>query len=350
MKNIVAVIIFILCIVASATAAVPVESVDFTSTAPLHDIPEDLGTKVTNDVSFDNYNNEGSSPLLETAVGSVSYDLGASHVFATISAATYCGSSSSKNLDKWTCEACKDSGITMTDITRMYVPSTDGRGIVGYNKQKNLIIVAFRGSSSIANWISDLDFGAVTYAGCSGCKVHGGFLKAYKLLRPQMVAAVSKLLKKYPSASVTVTGHSLGAALAAHALVDLSAGVFTVSSLAGTDMVHTGLPDYDDAMPLSQQQAATLGASQAKVSFKMASSHYTYGQPRIGTPTFAKFFAAKVRNVFRLTHAHDPVPHLPMMSMGFAHPPTEVFWNEKSTSYKVCGSVGENPACSGEPA
>ncbi len=38
-------------------------------------------------------------------------------------------------------------------------------------------------------------------------------------------------------------------------------------------------------------------------------------------------------------------PHLPTKSMGFYHAATEVWYDEASTSYKVC-SGGEDPSCS----
>ena len=50
---------------------------------------------------------------------------------------------------------------------------------------------------------------------------------------------------------------------------------------------------------------------------------YTFGQPRVGNPTFAAAFAAVV-DEYRVVHWRDLVPHLPLELMGYAHPPTEV--------------------------
>jgi hypothetical protein len=37
----------------------------------------------------------------------------------------------------------------------------------------------------------------------------------------------------------------------------------------------------------------------------------TFGQPRIGNPAFAAYFAAQVPRTIRVTHQNDIVPHLP---------------------------------------
>lgn len=64
-----------------------------------------------------------------------------------------------------------------------------------------------------------------------------------------MLTEVSTLLKKYPSASILVTGHSHGAALATHAALDIKLEI-------------------------------------ANADVKL----YNFGSPRIGNEKFAKFF------------------------------------------------------------
>lgn len=50
---------------------------------------------------------------------------------------------------------------------------------------------------------------------------------------------------------------------------------------------------------------------------------------------------------YRETHWRDPVPHVPLEAMGFAHSPTEVWWNADSSSFTVCSSSnGEDHTCS----
>lgn len=294
---------------------------------------------VDGNAGFDAYNPKGDGDV---------YDVGASGVFAKISASTICASSSSQALEDWTCEGCVDSGIKLTEITRLHDPDTDGFGFVGYEAQKSLIVVAFRGSHTIKNWISDLTFDSIPFnaTNCEGCRVHHGFVDAYSRLRNQMLSAVFKLIDKYPLAAVTVTGHSLGAALAGHALVDLYSADFVVSDLAGTKFIHSN-NGYDENAVFSADDARALGAKQVTMNVDMASSHYNFGMPRIGNPEFATFFMKNVKaNVYRLIHAMDPVPNLPYIAFGYSHPPTEVFWSEDSTSYSICSSInGEDPNC-----
>ena len=61
--------------------------------------------------------------------------------------------------------------------------------------------------------------------------------------------------------------------------------------------------------------------------------HYTYGQPRVGNESFHDFYNDNSPRVtWRLTHWRDPVPHLPLESMGFSHIGTEV-WNDKDWTH-----------------
>merc|ERR1711920_594383 len=62
---------------------------------------------------------------------------------------------------------------------------------------------------------------------------------------------------------------------------------------------------------------------------------YTFGSPRLGNSAFAKHMWSTKLSVlaggaWRHTHWRDPVPHLPLEAMDFAHVPTEVWFNEPS--------------------
>ena len=72
------------------------------------------------------------------------------------------------------------------------------------------IWVVFRGSSSVRNWIHDLEVAKVAYATfpeCS-CSVHRGFYQSVLGIREAAMAAVAKLVADYPGSRVFVTGHS----------------------------------------------------------------------------------------------------------------------------------------------
>ena len=73
---------------------------------------------------------------------------------------------------------------------------------------------------------------------------------------------------------------------------------------------------------------------------------YTFGQPRVGNQEFASYVNVLVPGSFnsRVTHNKDPVPHLPLLAMGFFHIDREVFYDSDG-GYKVCVG-GEDSSCS----
>jgi len=107
----------------------------------------------------------------------------------------------------------------MTHITSLNVTSDGSFGYVGY--QNGQIIVSFRGSTNTENWITNIDLFKTPYPGVPGANVHEGFFAAFKDISPQLTAALGALLTSYPTASILVTGHSLGGAVATFAAADL---------------------------------------------------------------------------------------------------------------------------------
>jgi predicted lipase len=117
------------------------------------------------------------------------------------------------------------------------------------------------------------------------------------------VTEVGRLLNLHPTYAVKVTGHSLGAAMA---------------QLAAMDLVKAGFP-------------ATL---------------YNFGQPRVGDQAYAAFSTGKLKT-FRVVHNKDDVPHMPITTgMEFYHACTEVF-EDVSGTVRVCSTSNcEDPTCS----
>ena len=72
---------------------------------------------------------------------------------------------------------------------------------------------------------------------------------------------------------------------------------------------------------LAAHCSAELTQSGLKASYRTA---YTYGMPRVGDEAFEKWYSSCVAGTFRTVHRKDPVPHLPLQSMGFHHMPYEV--------------------------
>ena len=101
----------------------------------------------------------------------------------------------------------------------IYNPLKDTEGYVGYLPSDESIYVVFRGSSSILNWVTNLNTDKADYViwpECN-CQVHDGFQTDFMSVSNTVLTAVSRLAWQYPNYSIKTTGHSLGAALAQHA-------------------------------------------------------------------------------------------------------------------------------------
>lgn len=203
-----------------------------------------------------------------------------------LSAAAYCAQSL---LMPWGCQACKNVPDTKF-IAYLHDSGTDATGYVAVVNGRATIV--FRGTSNLADWIQDLKFAHSTpLEGCSGCEVELGFNENYNALQSQILTALSGI---DTSAGLAITGHSLGAAMAALAAWDLSHS-YNVVEL------------------------------------------YTFGEPRVGNAAFAAALAASV-TAWRVTHNADIVPHVPFEDLGYQHHPTEIWYNEASSGFTQCSS------------
>lgn len=185
-------------------------------------------------------------------------------------------------VDDWSCKiSSKFPNMTATSFhSSLY----DGNGFVGYDGDANEVIVSFSGTNplSIRDWIDDLDFIKTSYPYCEGCNVHQGFYNTYLSLNTDVKNLVTSYQSQHPSATLAITGHSLGAALAAH---------------CAAEYTHMG---------------------------QIISTVYSYGMPRVGDDAFENWYKNTLIGTFRVVHHKDPVPHLPTESMGFHHMPYEV--------------------------
>lgn len=203
--------------------------------------------------------------------------------------AAYCTDPSFKNgkVQEWTCNACKSSPHVEAKVFNG--ETADANGFVGYEKLADEIIVAFSGTDAVSekNWIEDVDFPLIDFPHCQGCKVHNGFYITYLSISKEIKSLISGFLALHPTAKITVTGHSLGAALATIAIADLSSD-------------KTFLPSM-----------ATNG-------------QFLFGSPRVGNKPFADWYSSKAPLTFRVVHNRDPVSLVPFQKMGFHHVPYEV--------------------------
>ena len=115
-------------------------------------------------------------------------------------------------VENWTCKACAAyPGMEATTFTS----KKDTNGYVGYYPTDNEIVIAFSGTNpfDIQEWIDDLDFIKTEYPYCTGCYVHEGFYKTFLAAKDEIINLTNSYMAKYPTATVTCTGHSLGAGM-----------------------------------------------------------------------------------------------------------------------------------------
>ncbi|KAI9183723.1 hypothetical protein H9P43_004641 [Blastocladiella emersonii ATCC 22665] len=159
-------------------------------------------------------------------------------------------------------------------------------GFVAVRAEAKQVVVSFRGSNNIQNWLDNLELYRIPYpfpkpASASDVWVHKGFVDAYNAVRAQMLASVKSAAAANPDFEVVFTGHSLGGALA---------------TMAATDAVNTG----------------TVPASRVQLT--------SFASPRVGNGGYSAMvgstgFAA----MHRVTEGNDIVPHVPPQFMGYTH-------------------------------
>jgi hypothetical protein len=104
-------------------------------------------------------------------VSNYAYSSAQALISRQLSADAYCGYS------KYASHVFEGAAAGFVVTKTLYDKPTDTEGYVGYLPSDNSIYVVFRGSSSIKNWISNLEFTVANYRkwpDC-GCFVHAGF-------------------------------------------------------------------------------------------------------------------------------------------------------------------------------
>ncbi|KAF8245824.1 alpha/beta-hydrolase, partial [Wilcoxina mikolae CBS 423.85] len=197
--------------------------------------------------------------------------------FAEYSAAAYCDPNhvpgSEVTCPRNICPTIqKNSVTTAIEFSEGFADTT---GIIALDRTTNSIVLAFRGSHSVRNWLTDFAAGLKSIPWCSGCKVHEGFYSAYMDEAAEIFSTIKSLKQANPTYRIVTTGHSLGGALAQLAAADLRGKGYQVTA-------------------------------------------YTYGSPRIGNDKLCSFISNQGGN-YRVTHMDDPVPRLPLMLMGYQH-------------------------------
>ncbi|KAG2364630.1 hypothetical protein BDR07DRAFT_1279279 [Suillus spraguei] len=180
---------------------------------------------------------------------------------------------------------------------------------VGYDPNLDTVIVSHQGTdpSEILPLITDADFfltnfDSTLFPGLSSdIEAHNGFLDAQASTATDVLAAVESAMSTYSTKSVTLVGHSLGAAIT---LLD---SVYLPLWLpAGTTFTTIG-----------------------------------YGLPRVGNQAFANYVDANL-HLTHINNEEDPIPICPGMFLGFVHPAGEVHI-EDSGEWAACPGQ-DNPS------
>ncbi|KAG0697948.1 Alpha/Beta hydrolase protein [Suillus ampliporus] len=180
---------------------------------------------------------------------------------------------------------------------------------VGYDPNLDTVIVSHQGTnpSEILPLVTDADFFLTTldptlFPGISSSiEVHNGFGDAQASTATDVLAAVESAMSTYGTTSVTMVGHSLGAAITL------------------LDSVY--LPLWLPAGTTFQ----TIG----------------YGLPRVGNQAFANYVDANL-HLTHINNMEDPIPICPGMFLGFVHPAGEVHI-EDSAEWAACPGQ-DNPS------
>ncbi|KAH7087903.1 Alpha/Beta hydrolase protein [Auriculariales sp. MPI-PUGE-AT-0066] len=209
--------------------------------------------------------------------------------YTRFAGAAYCAPASTK---AWTCGAnCNAlSGFVPT------ASGGDGASIqywyVGYYPTLNTVIVGYQGTeaSKVVPVLVDADYSldplnSTFFPGVSSSvQTHGGFGDAFDRSAAAVFTAVSSTLTAHSGATVTVVGHSLGAAIAQVAAVSLK-----MRLPSGTAVKYVG-----------------------------------YSAPRVGNPAWANLVDSSVPDTHHINNKKDIVPIIPGRFLGFAHPSGEI--------------------------
>ncbi|KAG2097543.1 Alpha/Beta hydrolase protein [Suillus discolor] len=178
-----------------------------------------------------------------------------------------------------------------TLVAQFINPITGTQGFIARDDTRKELVVAFRGSREITSAIIDTSLLLSPLRGPglpenTDAHVHTGFLYAFRSVGDRVLNVLREQFKEYPQYDVTVSGHSLGGAIA------------SIAALS----IRNSFPDA--ALRL-----------------------FTFGQPRTGDQSFAELVETLigVDNVFRGVHSFDGVPTIIPTRLGYRHHATE-YW------------------------
>ncbi len=151
---------------------------------------------------------------------------------------------------------------------------TEPFGCLVKSKTDGSLFLVFRGSKSLDDFLVDAEFKPVAYSAPTPNPPPGIFVaRGWYAVFNGLVKALDAHLKTISGKPLTITGHSLGAALATL------------------------------AVPLA-------------VSDNVAALHYNSASPKVGLQSFRDYYENLKVETFRLVNTADTVPNLPRKSSG----------------------------------
>ncbi|KAL7945429.1 alpha/beta-hydrolase [Trichoderma barbatum] len=238
----------------------------------------------------------------DTSFSASEQDLNSFELFSQYSGAAYCNSETAPG-QPVTCSdnACPDVSATVVDS--FVGPLTGIGGFVAVDSARQQIVLSFRGTKNLRNFITDILFGFTDCSLVDGCEVHDGFNLAWSEVETAATDALTQARAANPSFGIVATGHSLGGAV------------------------------------------ATLGASFLRTQ-GFPIDIFTFGSPRVGNDVFADFVTSQPGAQFRVTHVDDPVPRLPPIILKYRHVSPE-FWLSTGEGSTIDYTVADIEVCTG---
>ncbi|KAI9440884.1 Alpha/Beta hydrolase protein [Lactarius indigo] len=231
--------------------------------------------------------------------------------FTHFTSTAYCNSSTTRN---WSCGFNCQANPDFQPVAS----GGDGDGTqfwyVGFSPSQKTVVVAHQGTaiSKLLPILIDIDFILVPldsslFPGVpSSVEVHDGFASEQAKTAPTILSYVQQTLSAHGTTSVTVVGHSLGAALS---LLD---GLY----------LHLHLD--------------------ANVNVQVIG----YGMPRVGNAAFANWVDSQLGGqVAHINNRKDPVPILPPRFLGFHHASGEVHITDSGTWESCPGHDNPSTEC-----
>gem|GEM_PF-3667666 len=153
---------------------------------------------------------------------------------------------------------------------------TEKLGLIYQSQDNTNIIIAFRGSKSIKDWIADFEFWQTDkyqtkYVNVNDLLVEDGFFKVYDSIRDTVINLIQNI-DEDAEANIYITGHSLGA---------------TTAALFALDIAYNNLYNKKNILM------------------------YNYASPRTGNKIFVKTYNKFVKKSIRFVNHNDLIPCLP---------------------------------------